>query len=592
MGRTRGMERPVTTTGAVVASAVNRTIVKPKAGETVDGIETWQSDCYRFYRTIPEYRAAVNWIGNVASKATLFATEDTGQGLKQVENGTLADQAMESFFGGAQGQPQMLRSYAVHYTISGECWLVGYVPEGNADDDYVWLMLAPGKLRSRGSGDGVTYYIGNSSKPLRKPIVIRSWRPDPLDPQKADSPSRAALSALYEIDLATQHIQADLTSRLTSAGIMFVAEEAVLSASVEQAADGTNEIRTNAQRWLDALQQIAETAIAQPGTAAALVPIVATVPAEFVDKAHLLKFWSDLDENAPKMRADAVRRMALGMDMPPEIVTGTGDVNHWGQWQIEESAVKSHTEPLLAQISADIAVGYLRPALDDLVPLPRKFGVGADTSAMRLRPNRSQEALELNDRGILKDSATARETGFEESDMMTGPERAQWLLRKTAQGSTTPEIVAEALRLMGVPMPEIAVPEAIPTEERPTPSLEDHPRLDPPEEPTAALLAAAEQMVFRALERAGNRIKNRTNGAVPKDVAAPELYLYVPCDAASTTFVMEDAWSHVDRFAGSLGVDGVRLAETLDSYCKVLLTERKPHDPDLLRSYLRLTVRA
>jgi hypothetical protein len=93
-------------------------------------------------------------------------------------------------------------------------------------------------------------------------------------------------------------------------------------------------------------------------------------------------------------------------------------------------------------------------------------------------------------------------------------------------------------------------------------------------------------MVFRALERAGNRIKTKLNGNRPPGVAAADLYLYVPCSAKSADDLLTDAWSNVPRFCSSLGVTPDGLTAALDTYCRALLTEQREHDRALLEKYL------
>ena len=215
-----------------------------------------------------------------------------------------------------------------------------------------------------------------------------------------------------------------------------------------------------------------------------------------------------------------------------------------------------------------------------------------------------------------------------------GCEKSSRLTKKVAQGSTTPELVAQALRILGAPF-NVEDAGGTTTEAPADRSLEDHPSQDMPALPAAAtrelttfvspssagaqavadvyrhlenvpktrsaqamleelvistaharLQAAAEQMVFRALERAGNRLKTRLNGSRPEGVAAPELYLFVPCTTGTVDYLLTDAFTHVERFCPDLGIEPECLTRALDSYCRVLLTEQKAHDPALLGKYL------
>ena len=100
-----------------------------------------------------------------------------------------------------------------------------------------------------------------------------------------------------------------------------------------------------------------------------------------------------------------------------------------------------------------------------------------------------------------------------------------------------------------------------------------------------ALLAAAEQMVFRALERAGNRLRNKFRTS--PGVSASESYLFMPTLSASDVeFALEDGFSQCERFAAKYGVTHTWLEETLRRYCSVLIATKKPYDEALLRTYL------
>ena len=133
--------------------------------------------------------------------------------------------------------------------------------------------------------------------------------------------------------------------------------------------------------------------ISDPGDPSALAPIIVKVPGEYVDKVRHLTFWDDLDQQAINQRDNAMRRLALSLDLPPEILLGTGNVNHWGAWQIEDSTIKTHIEPALADIAADLTQAVLRKVLDD-----PKVVLTFDTSKLRLRSDHSREAIELFDR--------------------------------------------------------------------------------------------------------------------------------------------------------------------------------------------------
>ena len=573
MARTR-VEPPAPAPKTVIASA-QKLSSKPQPNKRLE-TKAWQSQAWYYFDTIGEFAFAANWVGNLLSRAVLYATRDVGNGPERVQPNSPADLALDELFNGRDGQAGMLHDIGVAYTVAGECYIVGFESKGVSD----WFVTSPEDLQSKGG----VWFLNKDELPSDA-FILRIWRPHPRKRNQATSPARAALPILAEIESLTQRINAEASSRLTGAGIMWVPNQIAAAAST-LSQSGEETIGVTAASFVRTLQETMGTAIGDPGDASAMVPIVITADGEFIDKVTLTKFWSEMDGNLLALREAATKRLGLALDMPPEVLTGAGEANHWSAWQIDESAIKAHAEPLLRAITADLAKGYLRPVLKGEVPdnEVREYGIGADTAEMRLRPNRSKEALELNDRGELSAKALRRETGFTEDDAMEGDEKARWILQKMASGSATPEMVAAAARILGAPLPEIVLDE--PTNEaRPDPSLLEHPTRDIPEQTNAALMAASEVMVFRALERGGNRLRTKTTNKF-SDVSASEVYLFVPCNSGTVDDCLVDAWSNVDRFATGLGVMPQSWAACMDAYVRVLLAERKPHDKALLALHL------
>lgn len=552
-----------------VASAKNLTAKTNKKRRTEVKTEGWQLAAWDAFDTIGEYRFSVNWVGNILSKAKLTILENG----KETKNQFALD-ALASLFGGEDGQTEMLRLFGIQFTVAGEAYLVG---ESNGEDDDDWYVAAAVELKNDGGG----WKMGK--KVFNDPLVVRCWRPHPRKHNESDSPSRAVLPILSEIDGLTKHVAAQIDSRLAGAGLLLIPNEITFGGSSTKDENGNTTTGSSADAFLQDLMDTMQTAISNREDAAALVPIVLQAAGEHLGNIKHLTFSTPLDEKAIELRAEAIRRLALGMDMPPEVLTGTAELNHWGSWQVEEASIKAHTEPLLAVITQSLTEGYLRPLLEEDVDDVSVFSFGADTSKMRLRPNRSTEALELYDRGELDGDTLRRENGFETSEGMDKEELAHWLAKKVAGGSTTPEIVAAALELLGVHLAIAPAAEDEPEEtqeERPTPSLVDHPRRQPPDTLDDAAVAAADVMVYRAMERAGNRIKNRL-GVNKPNVAAADLYMYVPSlSAMDIDDVLVDAWSCADRF--DYGIP----TASLDAYARMLLADQRKHDRGTLSAYL------
>lgn len=591
----------VTAGNSMVASAA-RIVDAPKMARKSSTSTGWQARAWEFYDLVGEFRYSADWVGSMLSKATLEIRNAAGE--KQHDG--RAVELLNELYGGPSNQGRMLNAFGIHLTVAGEYYVLGTTKKGR---DF-WVTAAPGELTARG---GSYYLDGKKIESDDTPYVSRNWRPHPRRHTDAIAPSKALLPILAEIDGLTRHVAAQIDSRLAGAGLLILPNELKFPTIPVAQGDGTSQPveSGNLDAFIKMLSDAMSAAIADREAAEALVPITITVPGEYVDKANLIHFWSDLDEHAIELRTEAIRRLGLGLDMPPEVLTGSGDLNHWNAWAVDDAAIKVHAEPALDLICSDLTDGYLRPLLVDegfSEEEAEEFHVAADTTGIRLRPNRSSEALDLWDRGLLNDQAARRETGFDDDDALTEEQRVLYLLRKVAGGSATPEMVQQALQALGVKAITVTQEDQELRETRPDPSLRELEEAEPGIPDTLGdaqaasagcprdLLAACEQMVYRALERAGNRLKIRLNAprvdgrsgarVLMPGVDAAELYLFVPQEAIVPEDLLADAWSHVDRFCPELACRPDWLMDTLDRYTRGLLVDRAPFDRQELARHL------
>lgn len=574
----------------------------------------WHLEAWDHYRNIGEFRYSCDWIGGMLSKAIIYATVETTEGVERVEDGTILEY-LSALFGNADGRAEMFRLTGIHLSVTGECYLVGYPdPDPFGDGGDKWEVAASTKC-IRPSTDAADDWWKINDVTLTgvhqdDVTAIRIWRPDPLEPQLSISPTRSVLTTLRQIHKLGQYISAQLDSRLAGAGILLMPDSMTLPPAPTEDGQPARAVgANNAEELMTIVMEAMKKSLANQDSAAAKVPIVITASAEAIAAVKHMTFWSELDEHAAELRKEAIGRLALGMDVPPEVLQGASDSNHWSAWQADESAIKAHAEPLLKLITTGLGSHYLRPLLsvdpqyqDDRLSA---YSIAADTSEMRLRPNRSKEALELHAMGVLSDEALIRECGFDPTDMRDEKQMVTWLTRKVASGSTTPELVEAALKELGVNLKVVRPeePAAAGTEARPAPSLVDHPSQDIPDpkrsadrkeardegrvpssdiERKASLLAAAEQLVFRALERAGNKLKSKMQ--VKPTCAAAEIYQFVA--ATDTTFLLDDAWSGVPLIAKRAGLDAGALAAELNEYTAGLLEHQRPHTYEALEAFM------
>lgn len=606
--KTAVLSRPKSKNAALVASARNFSTNLPSAAirAQMRNGNGWQTSGWGFFDTCTEFHYAVTWVGNVLSKAKLTVSKNGT--LVDPANDPIAKGALDGLFGGPDGHSEMFRQFGLHLTVAGDCYVIGGPDEDDPDKDQ-WMIAPASQTTWDGAAGNQTWKVAGVLT-YKNPLAIRIWRPHPVQPLQSDSPTRAALPILSELDGLTKHIAAQIDSRLASAGLLILPSEISFSGTPSETGDPETSDSQGADGFIQLLIQTAATAIGNRDDASAVVPIVMQVAGEYIEKIKYLTFWSDLDKQAINMRNEAIRRLGIGMDMPPEILEGTSDMNHWSSWQIEEAAIKVHTEPMLKIITGSLTTGYLQPYVEEFGKNTSDvYTFGYNDTDMRLRPNRSQEAFELWDRGALGSAAMLRETGFDPLDAMTEPERQMWLLLKVASGSATPDMVNAALKLLGVELPGVTgivtretitenvnkdgepveAPAApTPTQNPPAPSLEDHPTHELPDTNDAdgaSLAAAADMLVLRALERAGNKLKNRYNTSVP-GVSARDLYRFATVNTANLDFLLDDAWTWLEEVAIRHHADPVQLQSALDGYARMLLIEQKPHDRKLMQTWI------
>ncbi|MET9462443.1 hypothetical protein ABZY05_46850 [Streptomyces canus] len=325
---------------------------------------------------------------------------------------------------------------------------------------------------------------------------------------------------------------------------------------------------------------IAETAIREPESAAATVPIVLEVPADSISDFKLLTFESTFDELALKLREEAIKRFATGLEIPAELLLGMGDTNHWGAWMLTSEAIRMGIEPKLQTVCHALTQQWLRPLLQaENIDDWHRWLVWYDTAGLRVRTNRSETALQAFDRGVISAEALRRETGFEESDAPT-PEEQEARKPKTPndqqqdqdQGQEEGE---DAPR----PKPDLPVdetqaePDTLPASARPAAS--------------AGLLAAADGLIWAALSSAGDKLirtpacpRSERARACELQAAALHTEIRVEPGQVEQFRLLDGAWSRVPEIAKRYDLDPGCLTAALDAYARELIAAGIEHDYD------------
>lgn len=435
---------------SLVASARRLTslAIRSRSGSRTSG-EGWQADAWEMYDLVGEQRFLATTLSNRMAQAKLFVgllPDDPTEAPEPVEDESL-NAVLAAMGSGPGGLSQILQRIGVNLFVAGDCWLAGIPrnlipatllpPEtlesdlamddafgdlsdpGTLDiEDLEWYALSVTEVRHM--GDEVLIALGPAEdEQIRCTpedlLLIRVWRSHPRRRWEADSPTRSSLPVLRELVGLTMHISAQVDSRLAGAGLLIIPRSAQRALNIAAGLEPDSD----SDQFAEALMEAMLVPIQDRASASALVPLVVTVPDEATQLFEYLNFAKPLDTEARNLRDEAIRRLALGQDAPPELLLGTAGMNHWGAWLVREDVVNTHIEPPLALICEALTSQYLHPVLMDR-GMERdeatRYVIWYDVGDMVIRPNRAQDAAALHTAGVISDASLRDASGFSDAD--------------------------------------------------------------------------------------------------------------------------------------------------------------------------------
>lgn len=591
--------------------------------------ETWQRELWRLYDLIPEFRYSASWVGNCCSQVRIYVADVDKLGRVQKECTKPKIAALsDAVLGGPSSKAESLRSLGINMTVAGEAYIVGKPREDDVDE---WFILSSTEIRrarqNRQWGDKIYPEVFNQGPG----VVTRVWTPHPQRIWCADSPARSCQPVLRELEQLTKYIFSQIDSRLVSAGLLIIPN------NLDLPDDGSN--NSAGESLMIRLATAGAASLRGEGTALGVLPhIVEADPADIERGFKLLQFDSELSKQALELRAEAIRRLGIGLDMPPEVLEGQGTSNHWNGYLVEGIGIKIHIEPLMTRICDALNKAYLKPALKLLDEDPTRYTFAYDTSPLSVRPQRLTDALNLYEKGELTGEALREAGYFKASDAPTDEDRARTfvkeLLLRDPQliqnqavrelAGITEEMLPQEAMIMptpGGPMgqggggigmgpsgppPPPPPPTGIQSElPPPMPDTMDK----EPAPPTGiqagastggdlatmsghdmALVMVAESTVRRALEMAGKRLLNKTNRDRWPDIPSFELHTRIRvADAAHAFRLLNGAWEQLPALVDMLDseVDPEKLRRSLARYCSLVLVQGVAHDSRNLLSLMQ-----
>lgn len=481
----------------------------------------WQQRAFAYYDLLGEIWYAAQFYARALQKIELKLVKRVGPNdWEDVEDAGLLEY-VERVQDPGGGRSNLMGAYGRLKFLAGECYLLVTMDE--EDDSEVWEMLSADELRWDPTSR--TYQrrrIPNSQpeqyeetpegvwEPLADTaIAYRFWTRHPQYSGLADGPMRGVLDLCEELVILTRAVRARGRSRLAGSGILLIPDEVdytSLSGEVP-------EEDPQADPFIARLTEAMVAGIVDEGTASAVVPLVIRAGGEWIEKFRHLKIIDAL-ETYPEtgLRMECIQRIAIGLDMPPEILLGKADANHWSAWQIDEDSFTAHLQPVVQGFCDDFTGGYLRPSMKaDGVADWKDYAITYDATAVIVHPDRGADAKDAHRALVISDEALRDALGFDDDDVPSDEEynrRVGVMLNDASLATggeiTKPQPVPPAL---GGPPPE----DDQQKEEGPPEPPGDEEGAEPePEVASAELVRFATDLIAdRALEKAGATIRTR-----------------------------------------------------------------------------------
>lgn len=393
----------------MTASAVKMT---PKTTSThrTRRVMAWQQKAFLFSKIIPELNYASRFYAKMLTKLRIYpAFRQPSDETEPITEGPPVD-LLDRIQDPGGGRSGLLSSYGRLMFITGECYLFGR--DLNKDTER-WSCVNTEEIDF--DGKAILWKPTSSSEPIRyapaAAEAYRLWTPDPERSGEAESPMRAVIEIAQELDILTKAVASTAVSRMVN-GILKVPAELSFG-SDEAGVDDDPEANSFLADWIEHIIGIVENA----GSPEAAAPFLAEGALEYLAGLDWMKTHdpaTDYMEQA--MRKEAIERAAMGMDLPPEILKGMAEANHWGARQILHDTWRSHGSVVAEQFCDDIADAYLRPALREAnFARWREVVVAYDDSNVVVPPDRTDDADKAHDRGQVNDPGYRMMKGIPES---------------------------------------------------------------------------------------------------------------------------------------------------------------------------------
>lgn len=470
----------------------------------------WQNRALEYYDSIGELRYAAQFYARQLSRVRYYPALLRDDGSTQPIKEGLPLELLNVIQDPGGGRSQLQYAYGRLMFITGEGILFGADNQARG-----WRFLWKEEVKFE---DEAAIRLDSQKKEIERGVGYRLWNPHPRSADEADSPMRAIQDVAEELIVLTKSVMSTATSRMIN-GIFFVPQE-LSPGGAEPLGDEDPENNPFLADLIEHFHGQIENHMAPE----AKIPFLIEGPGEFGDQIRWIQVHDPQNDYLERdLRTEAIKRLALGLDMPPEALLGMTDANHWTAKQVQHDIWRAHGAPKAEQFADDLNEAYLRPALEEAgYAQAEQVVIAYDDSQVVISPDRTEDADRALDRLAIGFSGYRTLKGIPE-EMAPTEEEKDFL---TALKLRAPDLLDGGTDNLvpGERGPAASPNGNTPAEEGPSAPAPGR-EVSRPESRTAAakVSGAADLALHRCRELAGIRIRHKNRdaaGGVPEAMVA------------------------------------------------------------------------
>jgi hypothetical protein len=470
--------------------------------------QPWQMRALTYYDQIGEIRFASQFYAKLLSKVRYYPARQLEDGSTEpIESGAPVE-LLHRIQDPGGGRSRLLYDYGRMMFVTGEGVLFG---DKLDTDEERWRFLWKDEIKpdQYGTGWQRVRYDSTPYEPAQVGQAYRMWTPHPRHSDLPDSPLNAVLNIAEELLILTDNVMSTALTRRTNGVFLIPTELSPNPYGAEDDDDYLGDEDPQNNPFIADWMEHNQSGIENPMDPRSKVPFMLEGAYEYLDRVKWIQTYDpQMDYMERELRMELVKRLALGMDFPPEFLMGMTDANHWTARQVVYDMWRSYGTPVAERFADDVADAYLRPALaEEDYPDWQNVVITFDDSQVVIPPDRTEDADKALDRAAIGWEGYRELKGISE-DMAPTPEEQQLLISMKLR---TP------IELEGG---EMIIPQRGPVASQNGNAPEDGPpnpnggrEVSRQEARTASaeVLGAARMALHRCRELAGVRIRHKCN---------------------------------------------------------------------------------